>query len=234
MRLGMTPHPGPGVLVVIEGPDGSGKTTLEAGLLDRMDQHGVAPRILLQPTTWWRDDERVRPRWWATRGARPLGLAAFSIADRLDHQFHVVEPALLAGEVLLSNRYLLSLSAHYLTTDEVDQGLFAPLYAQIIRPDVLVVLDAPTDVLLQRVVERDGEDRRRWDQQEAFVARNRTAFRQLAQDNDALLLESVDDPSDLVERCGRGWARCSPSGPPSSRGPDAHSPRGMRRGLHGG
>ena len=208
MRLGMTPHPGPGVLVVIEGPDGSGKTTLEAGLLERMDQHGVAPRILLQPTTWWRDDERVRATMVGDPGAlAPLGLAAFSIADRLDHQFHVVEPALLAGEVLLSNRYLLSLSAHYLTTDEVDQGLFARLYAQIIRPDVLVVLDAPTDVLLQRVVERDGEDRRRWDQQEAFVARNRTAFRQLAQDNDALLLESVDDPSDLVERV---WSRLGP------------------------
>ena len=137
----------------------------------------------------------------------PLSLAAFSIADRLDHQHHVVEPALRAGELLLSNRYLLSLAAHYLTTEEVDQELFAPLYRQILRPDVLVVLDAPTEVLLQRVVERDGDDRRRWDQQEEFVARNRAAFRALAHSNDALLLESVDDPGGLVDRV---WSLLEP------------------------
>lgn len=208
MRLGMTPHTGTGVLVVIEGPDGSGKTTLEAGLLERMEARGTPPRILLQPTTWWRDDARVRATMVGEPGAlAPLGLAAFSIADRLDHQHHVVEPALRAGELLLSNRYLLSLAAHYLTTEEVDQELFAPLYRQILRPDVLVVLDAPTEVLLQRVVERDGEDRRRWDQQEKFVARNRAAFRALAHSNDALLLESVDDPGGLVDRV---WSLLEP------------------------
>lgn len=193
---------------MIEGPDGSGKTTLEAGLLDRLAGRDIAPRLLLQPTTWWRDDERVRATMVGEPGGlAPLGLAAFSIADRLDHQAQVVEPALAAGEILLSNRYLLSLAAHYLTTAEVDQELFAPLYRQIVRPDVLVVLDAPTDRLLQRVVERDGEDRRRWDQQEDFVGRNRAAFRALARDNDALLLESVTEPSTLVDAV---WARLEP------------------------
>ncbi|MFE0512466.1 dTMP kinase [Streptomyces sp. NPDC058964] len=198
MRLNLSQHDEPGTLIVMCGPDGSGKTTLETGLLARLSEHGAPTDLIMQPTDWWRGDRRVQANMVGATGAlHPLALALFGLADRIDQQENVIKPALSAGRCVLSNRYLLSLVAHYLTTREIDQDDLRALYSRIIAPDVLVVLDAPTEVLLDRVVSRDGADSRRWDQQRSFVQRNRDAFRRLADDNGGLVL-STQDPADQV------------------------------------
>ncbi|GAA1226349.1 hypothetical protein GCM10009665_16150 [Kitasatospora nipponensis] len=214
MELNLPPHGLPGLLLTVCGPDGCGKSTLEAGLLDRLASRGVTPQVLIQPSAWWREDPRVRSTMVAgPRSLDPLALALFALADRVDQQAHEVLPVLAAGGTILSNRYLLSLCAHFLTTREIDQALLTPLYRQLVAPDLMVVLDAPTPVLLDRVVRRDGPDPRRWDQQPEFVARNREAFLALARANGALVLDTTRPAPEVLDTV---WDRVAPLLPPGA------------------
>ncbi|GHJ47527.1 hypothetical protein Cs7R123_48690 [Catellatospora sp. TT07R-123] len=216
MQLNLKPHDHPGALIVICGPDGSGKTTLEHGLLARLADHGVHPEVIMQPTSWWRGDHRVQATMVGDpEQLTPMAMALFALADRVDQQERVIRPTLAVGGWILSNRYLLSLVAHYLTTGEFDPARLSSLYADIIKPDLLIVMDAPAETLLDRVVTRDGSDSRRWDQQAAFVTRNREAFTRLARDNDGLLLSSQSPPAELLDRV---WERLRPRLPqPAAR-----------------
>ncbi|GAB3286678.1 dTMP kinase [Kineosporia babensis] len=191
MIIELRPHGMPGLLVAIEGPDGSGKTTLEEVVESALRRRGLSSVLTQQPTRWWRDDPKVaETRRNPDEGLSPMALALFSLADRFEHQVRVVEPALLAGRPVLTNRYVFSLLTHFMVEGDLDLDALRPVLAHLLRPDLLIVLDAPTHVLLERVIERDGSDPRRWDQQRAYVERSREAYVSLASRNGGHVLRT--------------------------------------------
>lgn len=139
----------PGRFLVLEGIDGSGTTTQVARLAAalRADGHPVLPTrepsegpvgaLLRQALT-----RRVT-------GLSDAALALLFAADRVHHLTSVVEPALAEGQVVLSDRYLLSSLAY--------QGLRLPMAwveavnARARRPDLTLYLEvAPRAASLRR------------------------------------------------------------------------------------
>jgi dTMP kinase len=145
-----------GVLVVLEGIDGAGKTTQAALLADRLAAAGVTVVRAKEPTD---GPHGARLRASARTGRLPPEeeLALFE-ADRREHVATVIAPALARGDVVLLDRYYFSTAAYQgargLDAEEIvaRNERFAPV------PDLLVILEVPVDVGLARIRERgDGE-----------------------------------------------------------------------------
>jgi dTMP kinase len=146
-----------GVLVAIEGIDGSGKTT-QATLLETWAR-GLGLDVVRskEPTsgTW---GQKIRNSKHTARMAPELELQAF-LNDRREHVAGVLNPALARGCFVIVDRYYYSTVA-YQGARGVDPGdllrrnrEFAP------KPDVVVLLDIDPRVGLERIHKRgQGQD----------------------------------------------------------------------------
>jgi len=144
-----------GLFVVLEGPEGSGKSTLAAPLAERMRAAGVEPVMV-------RDPGGTRAAEIA-RGAlldpeHPVGPVSelfFYLAARADLVQRVIQPALSAGEVVVSDRFTLSTEAYQMAGRGLPADVVIPANraaAGGLRPDVTLILDLPPEVGRDRQV----------------------------------------------------------------------------------
>lgn len=133
-----------GCFLVLEGPDGAGKSTLAAALIARMQQQGVEPLSVREPggtpvAEALRAELLSADREWSA-GAELL----YMVTARADLVAKVIRPALDAGRVVLSDRFDLSTMAY----QGAGRGLPIEQVQWINRaatgglvPDVTLVLD---------------------------------------------------------------------------------------------
>jgi dTMP kinase len=137
---------------VLEGVDGSGKSTQAARLADRFRSDGREVVTTREPG--------ATPAGAAIRavvlGGGPLDARAEALliaADRAEHVARVVRPALERGAVVVSDRYVPSSLAYQgvargLGVDEVER--LSAWATGDLRPDVVVVLDVTPEVAAAR------------------------------------------------------------------------------------
>jgi thymidylate kinase len=212
MKIDLVPHGQPGALVAICGFDGSGKSTLEAALLAAITP--TRPCVSAwAPTEWWRQDANVRRTLFREGTGQALpeeALLHFNLADCYAHQANMILPALARGEVVIGNRYLFDMLALFEA-----RGLTQPVWlldavARIVRPDFCFVLDGSAELLVDRIVRRDGSMPGRFDQNVPFIERYNAALRRMAEANHLTVLRAEADPGEILQQCldvlrGAGW-----------------------------
>ncbi len=140
---------GRGLFVVLEGPEGSGKSTLTGPLADRMRDHGVEPVVVREPGGT-RAGEIARQALLDPE--HPVGVLAelfFYLAARAELVEKVIWPALEAGRVVLSDRFALSTEAYQMAgrgaaPEVVRSGIRAASAG--LRPDLTMILDLPPEL----------------------------------------------------------------------------------------
>ncbi len=150
---GMATEPWTGKLVVIEGADGSGRST-EVGLLKSLlevEGHAVVDTGLRRSDLVSAEIDRAKQGH--TLGATTLALLyAVDFADQLENK---IIPALAAGSTVLADRYIYTLMAR-----AVARGASRPwareLYGFALRPDLVVFLEARPEILLHRSIGKYG------------------------------------------------------------------------------
>ncbi len=142
-----------GLLIVIEGTDGSGKST-QLELLKRSIQdksYGVmvsewkTSRLIANVI----DDAKERNLLNATTYSL---LYAADFADRLENQ---IIPALKSGFIVLLDRYYYTALARDVVRGQ-DINWVKNLYDYAPEPDLIFYLDMPVDVLLKRIIGTTG------------------------------------------------------------------------------
>jgi thymidylate kinase len=203
MTLGLTAHGRPGALVAVCGFDGSGKSTLENELVA-----AIAPTrpcvAAWAPSNWWREDARAQRTLFGKGDAPELpeqALLLFNLADCYAHQAETIVPALDRGEFVIANRYLCDMLALFEARGRTSLSWVRDAVVDLVRPDLCVVLDGPADLIVDRVVRRDGEIPGKFDQDAAFVERYNTALRRMARENGATVLRADAPLQDNVRRC---------------------------------
>ncbi len=141
-----------GCFIVLEGIDGSGTTSQTRALADRLRERGREVLETREPTSG-AIGALIRERLSVRAAALdPAALALLFAADRLDHLTREVLPAVAAGTVVISDRYLLS-SLAYQSLD-CDPDWIRQINARAARPDLTLVLEVPAEVAFDRVQRR--------------------------------------------------------------------------------
>jgi dTMP kinase len=150
---GIPPGPLRGKLVVIEGADGSGRSTevelLKEGL--EVEGHAVVDTGLRRSTLV--SEEIDKAKQGHTLGATTLALLyAADFADQLENK---IVPALSAGSTVLADRYIYTLMARAIVRG-ASRDWARRLYGFAFRPDLVLFLDARPEILLHRAIGKYG------------------------------------------------------------------------------
>jgi dTMP kinase len=138
-----------GFFIVLEGPEGSGKSTLVGRLAELMRSSGVDPLVIREPGST-RAAEIARAA--VLDPEHPIGPVAelfLYLAARADLVRTTIKPALEAGRVVLSDRYALSTEAYQMAGRGLDPTLVrAGNQAATggLWPDLTLILDVPADL----------------------------------------------------------------------------------------
>jgi len=146
-----TPHAYPGRLFVVEGIDGSGKTTQLALLAKWLAASGH--RVFV---TDWNSSALVKAATKAGKKKNALTPMTFSLlhaTDFADRLLYKIIPPLKAGMIVLADRYAFTAFARDVARG-VDRQWVRDLYSFAVRPDIAVYFRVPIDVSLDRLLAR--------------------------------------------------------------------------------
>ncbi len=140
-----------GRLVVIEGPDGSGRSTQVDLITSKLESDGHAVA-----TTGLKRSELIGKGILEAKQKLPLGkktLTLFYAADFADQLEHKIIPALEAGYIVLADRYIYTLIARS-TVRGIGRRWSHDLFGFTIKPDLVFYLDVEPEELFHRVFQK--------------------------------------------------------------------------------
>ncbi len=146
-----TPHEYPGKLFVVEGIDGSGKTT-QLALLAKWLSAAGHPVVL----TEWNSSALVKAATKTGKKQNSLTPMTFSLlhaTDFADRLLYNIIPPLKAGMIVLADRYAFTAFARD-TTRGVDRQWVRELYSFAVKPDLSVYFRVPIEVSTERLLAR--------------------------------------------------------------------------------
>lgn len=193
-------NPGVGFFVVLEGPEGAGKTTLAAALAERFRAAGEEPVVVREPGG--------TPAAEALRAAlldhdRPWSPGTellYMVTARADLVSRVIRPALEAGRVVLSDRFDLSTRAY----QGAGRGVPADRLEWVngvatggLVPDLTLILDLPAGLGQARQV-ASGKVQDRLDREDPGFHERVTAFYRAAEGPGIVHLDAQQSPGELA------------------------------------
>jgi dTMP kinase len=143
------PHPFPGKLIIVEGIDGSGKST-QLLLL----QKWLAAKGFNVFFTEWNSSELVRETTRRGKKSKALTPTTFSLlhaTDFANRLYHDILPPLKAGMVVLADRYVYTAFARDAVRG-VSPAWVRKLYNFAIRPDMAFYFKVPIEVAIDRLL----------------------------------------------------------------------------------
>jgi len=144
-------HEYSGKLFVVEGIDGSGKTTQLALLAKWLSAEGY--RVFV---TEWNSSVLVKAATKSGKKKNALTPMTFSLlhaTDFADRLLYKIIPPLKAGMIVLADRYAYTAFARDVTRG-VDRQWVRELYSFAVRPDLALYFRVPIDVSLDRLMAR--------------------------------------------------------------------------------
>ena len=136
----------PGVFIVVDGPDGAGKTTLVGRLAARLRDKGLDVLDVRQPGGTPLAEKARSHVLDPAMDASPLAELFLMLAARADQVAKVIQPALARGQVVVSDRYDLATEAYQIVGRGLprERVLVAnELATDGLRPSLTLVLDLP-------------------------------------------------------------------------------------------
>jgi dTMP kinase len=144
---GVPPESLSGKLIVVEGADGSGRSTQIARLVHWLESegHGTVQVGLKRSTLVSEELDRAQ----AGNILSHTTLSLFYATDFADQLENIILPALKSGFMVLADRYIYTLMARDLVRG-MDETWLSNLYGIALVPDAVFYLQVPPEVLVQR------------------------------------------------------------------------------------
>jgi dTMP kinase len=196
---------GGGVLIAFEGGEGAGKSTQVRRLQEWLTNEGLVARATFEPgATPSGAGIRAIVLDRAHTGISSRSEALLYAADRAQHVHDVLRPALDAGEVVITDRFVDSSLAYQgagRTIPLDDVRMLSRWATQGLQPDLTILLDLPPEVGLARARGRAVADRLE-SESLGFHQRVRQTFRALAEaePDRYLVLDAQESPEAIAAR----------------------------------
>jgi dTMP kinase len=145
--VGVDPRDMTGTLIVIEGMDGSGRSTQIALLQEWLESEGFAVQTsgLRRSVLVGKDIDELLARNAVTR----LTLALMYATDFFDQLEHRIVPALRSGTVVLADRFIYTLIARSVVRG-INRDYLTGLYAMALRPHLTFWLNVRPETAFAR------------------------------------------------------------------------------------
>lgn len=148
-RLFDQPHPYPGKLIVVEGIDGSGKSTQ----LQLLQKWLLSSKYRVFFTEW---NSSALVNETIKRGKKknlltPTTFSVLHSTDFADRLAHLIIPPLKAGMIVCADRYAYTAFARDVVRG-VHQEWVRNMYGFTVRPDIAFYFKVPIDVSLKRIL----------------------------------------------------------------------------------
>jgi dTMP kinase len=139
----------PGRLLAFEGLDGSGKSTQIERLSDALRAAGHDVVQTREPSDL-ASGRRIRAMARSGRAIAPEQELRWFLDDRRAHVAEVIDPALAAGRIVLTDRYFLSTVAYQGARGLDWRAILEASEAEFPVPALVLLLEIPIDVGLER------------------------------------------------------------------------------------
>lgn len=185
-----------GSFIVIEGPNGVGKSTIIEVLFLRLKENGVEVVPTKEPS---KSELGLYIRQNQNRYSKDV-LACLVAANRYEHIETIIRPAVEKGKVVLCDRYFPS-SLVYQLMDGLDPGFVHGLNQKILIPDLTVFLTASENILKERLNQRDDKTRFEFDQKMEIDLYKEACLSQISNGWNIIELDSGQlEVADIVDK----------------------------------
>ena len=143
-----------GKLIVIEGIDGSGKSTCAKNLAEKLNSINIKTIYTFEPTHS-HYGAKLRDGMLSEDLDAEEELLLF-VKDRKEHIEYMIKPALEEGYFIILDRYFYS-SIAYQGAKGIDINLIINMHKDfIIKPDIVFIFHLPIDIALNRIISKRG------------------------------------------------------------------------------
>ena len=195
-----------GFLFVLEGIDGSGKTSACNQLETLLVQDGFDVERLREPThlSKWGLEIRARSPMGELTPEEELELF---IRDREWHVQNRIQPALESGKVVLLDRYFFATGAYQSTVTPFHWKEILKRNREEIHapdPDLLIILDVPADVGLERATGREGKANLQFEKLDRLI-KVRQNYLEIAEEDSSfsVVVDATKPLAEVVEEIHR-------------------------------
>ena len=148
----MAAAPGRGLFITLEGGEGSGKSTLAGALASRLEERGHRVCLTREPGGT-ELGLAVQQLLEGDRAPAPVAELLLFAADRAQHVHEVIAPALVAGKIVVCDRFADSTLAYQGFGRGLDIGVIRRLNEEAsggLEPDLTLLLDLSPEAGLTR------------------------------------------------------------------------------------
>jgi len=142
-------RPSKGAFIVLEGGDGSGKTTQARSLLSALRHTGYKVHSTAEPSRGT-VGRLIRRRILHGKKNSPEVEALLFAADRFLHLESEILPALADGKTVICDRYMYA-SFAYQGAQGIDSRWLREINRFAVKPDLALYLDVPAETGLSRI-----------------------------------------------------------------------------------
>ena len=143
-----------GKLIVIEGMDGSGKSTCAKNLAEKLNSINIKTIYTFEPTHS-HYGAKLREGMLSEDLDAEEELLLF-VKDRKEHIEYMIKPALEEGYFIILDRYFYS-SIAYQGAKGIDINRIINMHKDfIVKPDIVFIFHLPIDIALNRIISKRG------------------------------------------------------------------------------
>ncbi len=192
----------PGRLIVFEGTDGAGKTTMismtEKYLSKKLGAENVV--TVKQPTDMSRKTKLFQKMMYSENHDEIdyRAVQLLTMSDRIQHGTEIIEPALKSGNTVICDRYIFTSLANMLARGYCNEAWFFEVAKHILRPDVTFLAYVPPETAIARIKSRPSERDRYLNEQ--LLINVSKQFSDMAERESFTVLDTTCEPSIAFER----------------------------------